>query len=330
MKILKEIKTHIKFVIIPYMIKKIVLIKNFFIKVIKKIYSSHEYINMFRMFLVRKYVNVVRDMKKTHGARSLSEFMIVHKFTSIFVMTVFVLIITISVDSSFQYQVLKAEGEKMGIVYNTNIFVKPNTIFEIEQINSMTKRELKKIINEKKELAAQLGLVLDAELEGMDLKNQPSYIDQKIKEQEEILVAEAQRLYEEQLLLEAAAEAQRQEEQRIALEKQKEAERAALIQEYSKASGSIDDWIKSIGLSESEAAFAKFIMQKESGSNPFSGNVAGGYGLCQATPGNKMASAGDDWEFNPYTQIKWCNDYVMNRYGSWESAYIYWMRNMSF
>ncbi|MGL5021458.1 MAG: transglycosylase SLT domain-containing protein [Mycoplasmatales bacterium] len=300
------------------------------IKILKKTYSSHKYINIFRMFLVRKYFAVIKDLRKAHGIRSLRDFMIVHKFTSIFVMTVFLLIITITVDSSLQYQVLKAEGEKMGIVYNNNIFVKPNTIFAIEQINSMTEKELEKIINEKKQISAQLGVVLDSVLEGMDLKDQPSYIDQKIKEREEFLVAEAQRLYEEQLALEAAAEALRLEEERIALEKQEEAERAAIIKQYSKISGSIDDWLNSVGISENEAAFAKFIIQKESGLNPLAGNTSGAYGLCQAAPGNKMASAGEDWESNPYTQMKWCNNYVMNRYGSWESAYIYWMSNSSF
>lgn len=46
-----------------------------------------------------------------------------------------------------------------------------------------------------------------------------------------------------------------------------------------------------------------------------------GYGLCQATPGNKMASAGADWRTNVVTQMKWCHSYAMGRYGSWEAAY---------
>lgn len=46
-----------------------------------------------------------------------------------------------------------------------------------------------------------------------------------------------------------------------------------------------------------------------------------GYGLCQATPGNKMASAGSDWRTNPVTQMKWCSDYAIGRYGSWLEAY---------
>lgn len=48
-----------------------------------------------------------------------------------------------------------------------------------------------------------------------------------------------------------------------------------------------------------------------------------GYGLCQATPGNKMASAGSDWRTNAATQMKWCHSYAMGRYGSWEAAYLF-------
>ena len=46
-----------------------------------------------------------------------------------------------------------------------------------------------------------------------------------------------------------------------------------------------------------------------------------GYGICQATPGNKMATAGSDWRTNPVTQLKWCNSYAVSRYGSWRAAY---------
>ena len=46
-----------------------------------------------------------------------------------------------------------------------------------------------------------------------------------------------------------------------------------------------------------------------------------GYGLCQATPGIKMATAGADWRTNVVTQMKWCHSYAISRYGSWEAAY---------
>lgn len=41
---------------------------------------------------------------------------------------------------------------------------------------------------------------------------------------------------------------------------------------------------------------------------------SGAYGIPQALPGSKMASAGDDWQTNPATQIKWGLSYIENRY----------------
>ncbi len=53
--------------------------------------------------------------------------------------------------------------------------------------------------------------------------------------------------------------------------------------------------------------------------------TSAGYGLCQATPGYKMASAGSDWAFNPITQLRWCNNYANSRYGGWYYAYNHWI-----
>jgi hypothetical protein len=46
------------------------------------------------------------------------------------------------------------------------------------------------------------------------------------------------------------------------------------------------------------------------------GNVYEAYGLPQANPGTKMASAGPDWRTNPITQLKWMHSYSVQRYGS--------------
>ena len=50
-----------------------------------------------------------------------------------------------------------------------------------------------------------------------------------------------------------------------------------------------------------------------------------GYGLCQATPGSKMSSAGADWATNPVTQLRWCNGYAVGHYGGWAAAYNHWL-----
>ena len=43
---------------------------------------------------------------------------------------------------------------------------------------------------------------------------------------------------------------------------------------------------------------------------------SGAYGIPQALPGSKMASAGSDWRTNPATQITWALGYIKQRYGS--------------
>ncbi|HEX5511832.1 MAG TPA: hypothetical protein VFX41_08950, partial [Actinomycetales bacterium] len=40
------------------------------------------------------------------------------------------------------------------------------------------------------------------------------------------------------------------------------------------------------------------------------------YGIPQALPGSKMASAGADWRTNPATQIRWGLQYIEDVYGS--------------
>nr|WP_237517379.1 transglycosylase SLT domain-containing protein [Streptomyces sp. SID4941] len=57
---------------------------------------------------------------------------------------------------------------------------------------------------------------------------------------------------------------------------------------------------------------------------------SGAYGLVQAYPGNKMASAGADWQTNPATQIKWGLSYMNGRYGSPCGAWSFWLEHQSY
>jgi hypothetical protein len=43
---------------------------------------------------------------------------------------------------------------------------------------------------------------------------------------------------------------------------------------------------------------------------------SGAYGIPQALPGDKMASAGPDWQTNAATQIRWGLEYIKGTYGS--------------
>jgi hypothetical protein len=48
------------------------------------------------------------------------------------------------------------------------------------------------------------------------------------------------------------------------------------------------------------------------------------YGIPQALPGSKMASAGPNWRTDPKTQIAWGLGYIKDRYGSPSKALSFW------
>lgn len=69
------------------------------------------------------------------------------------------------------------------------------------------------------------------------------------------------------------------------------------------------------------------LWSRESGWNTYAHNArSGAYGIPQALPGSKMASAGEDWATNPATQISWGLGYISGRYGTpcgaWEHSEI--------
>ncbi len=64
------------------------------------------------------------------------------------------------------------------------------------------------------------------------------------------------------------------------------------------------------------------LWQKESGWRVDADNpTSSAYGIPQALPGSKMASAGADWRTNPATQITWGLGYIAGRYGTPCSAW---------
>lgn len=58
------------------------------------------------------------------------------------------------------------------------------------------------------------------------------------------------------------------------------------------------------------------LWNRESGWSISAANASGAYGIPQALPGSKMASAGGDWQSNPATQISWGLGYIDSTYGS--------------
>jgi hypothetical protein len=69
------------------------------------------------------------------------------------------------------------------------------------------------------------------------------------------------------------------------------------------------------------------LWDRESGWNVHAANASGAYGIPQAVPGDKMASAGPDWQDSARTQIKWGLGYIADRYDTPCGAWSFWQNN---
>ena len=75
--------------------------------------------------------------------------------------------------------------------------------------------------------------------------------------------------------------------------------------------------LPSFGFSQStQWGCLQSLWNRESGWVYDAENASGAYGIPQALPGSKMASAGADWQTNPATQIKWGLGYISQIYGT--------------
>jgi hypothetical protein len=147
------------------------------------------------------------------------------------------------------------------------------------------------------------------------------------KQAEQARKAAAAKKAAEQAAQERAAAAQKAAEQKAAAEKQAAQARAA-----AEASASRDQqrtaptgdprsiaqaMLGSYGWSGGEFGCLDSLWNKESGWNVNASNASSGaYGIPQALPGGKMASAGADWQTNPATQIRWGLGYIKSVYGT--------------
>lgn len=76
------------------------------------------------------------------------------------------------------------------------------------------------------------------------------------------------------------------------------------------------DMLQQRGMGDDQFSCLVALWNKESHWNVYAHNTSSGaYGIPQALPGSKMASAGADWETNPATQITWGLGYITGRYG---------------
>ena len=70
------------------------------------------------------------------------------------------------------------------------------------------------------------------------------------------------------------------------------------------------------GWAPSEFSCLVNLWNRESGWNTHAANPSGAYGIPQALPGSKMATAGGDWQNSYETQITWGLGYISGSYGS--------------
>lgn len=71
------------------------------------------------------------------------------------------------------------------------------------------------------------------------------------------------------------------------------------------------------GFSSDQFSCLNALYMSESGWDVHADNpTSSAYGIPQALPGSKMASAGPDWADNPATQIRWGLNYIRSSYGT--------------
>jgi hypothetical protein len=78
-----------------------------------------------------------------------------------------------------------------------------------------------------------------------------------------------------------------------------------------------EQMLSQFGWSSSQFSCLQPLWALESGWNIYASNPSSGaYGIPQALPGSKMASAGPDWQGDAATQIRWGLSYIQGTYGS--------------
>lgn len=72
--------------------------------------------------------------------------------------------------------------------------------------------------------------------------------------------------------------------------------------------------------------YMDFIFQHESSNNPQAINEIGACGLGQSLPCSKLSGV-CGWPAGVDCQVQWFSNYAVQRYGSWQNAYYYWINH---
>lgn len=138
------------------------------------------------------------------------------------------------------------------------------------------------------------------------------------KAAEEARKAEEARRAEEARKAEEAREAE-EEEARLAAEREAaaETESRSATRDAGDPRATARAMLPDYGWGDDQWSCLDSLWERESNWDPYAENPSSGaYGIPQALPGSKMATAGDDWQTNPVTQITWGLGYIQERYGT--------------
>ena len=109
----------------------------------------------------------------------------------------------------------------------------------------------------------------------------------------------------------AQRQAARKRAAELAARKRSRRERLGLPRQVAQA------MLGSFGWSSSQFSCLDPLWEHESGWSVTAANPgSGAYGIPQALPGSRMASAGPDWQTSAATQIRWGLQYIKDTYGS--------------
>ncbi|MEU6340315.1 transglycosylase SLT domain-containing protein [Streptomyces sp. NPDC046977] len=164
---------------------------------------------------------------------------------------------------------------------------------------------------------------------------QQASLTQQVQAQTDAADATARKAAEESARKQAAKDAAaRKQAEKKAEEKRKQeaasraAERAALVVKASYTTAEVRAMAQGIiGDATQYQCFSNIVSHESGWDYTATNSSSGAYGLVQALPGSKMASAGADWRTNPGTQIKWGLNYMNSRYGSPCGAWSFWQNN---
>jgi soluble lytic murein transglycosylase-like protein len=142
---------------------------------------------------------------------------------------------------------------------------------------------------------------------------------------------EARQIEESRVRLEneaKAAEAERVAAEEARTNKVAAASRAKTLSEVAPEpisfGGDKASWLRDSGIAESDWGHVDYIINRESGWNPYAVNASSGAGgLPQALPYSKTGCATGD----AVCQLKWADGYAVGRYGSWAGAHTFWLNH---